>query len=198
MLILASRSPRRQDLLRAAGIQFRVVVPELRSEPPQAARGRAADLARRAALAKAQSVARRERGTVLGADTIVVCDGDVMGKPRDADHARSMLLRLSGRWHSVYTGIALISGARRLVGYERTKVALQPLSKDQIGCYLSTGEPMDKAGAYAIQGRGAALIRAIRGCYTNVVGLPLPKLIEMLHEFEACGASRGGAGRGAH
>jgi septum formation protein len=196
MLILGSRSPRRQDLLQAAGIEFRVVVPEVQAEPPQARRGRPADLVRRAALAKAECVARRERGIVLGADTIVVCDGEVMGKPRDPDHARQMLARLSGRWHSVYTGLALVRGARRLIGWERTKVAFLPLSNTHIAWYVSTGEPMDKAGAYAIQGEGAALIRAIRGCYTNVVGLPLPKLVEMLGRFETPAAPSNAARRG--
>jgi septum formation protein len=94
-----------------------------------------------------------------------------------------MLRKLSGRWHRVYTGVALVSAQGQVVDYERTEVAFRALSKPEIDRYLGTGEPMDKAGAYAIQGEGAGLIRALRGCYTNVIGLPLPKLIQMLAEF---------------
>jgi len=191
MLILASQSPRRRELLRAAGIAFRVVVPDVEEDWRGAARGRYADLVRRAALAKASEVAGRERGLVLGADTVVVCEGEILGKPADEGDARRMLRKLSGRRHGVYTGVALVKGSRRLVGYERTEVAFRELSKKQIDWYVSTGEPMDKAGSYAIQGTGAALVRAVRGCYTNVIGLPLPKVFDLLGEFER----RRGAGR---
>ena len=191
MLILASQSPRRRELLRAAGIAFRVVVPDVEEDWRGAPRGRYADLVRRAALAKASEVAGRERGLVLGADTVVVCEGEILGKPADEGDARRMLRKLSGRRHGVYTGVALVKGSRRLVGYERTEVAFRELSKKQIDWYVSTGEPMDKAGSYAIQGTGAALVRAVRGCYTNVIGLPLPKVFDLLGEFER----RRGAGR---
>jgi len=174
MLILASQSPRRRELLRAAGIAFRVVVPDVEEDWSGAARGRYADLVRRAALAKASEVAGRERGLVLGADTVVVCEGEILGKPADEGDARRMLRKLSGRRHGVYT-----------------EVAFRELSKKQIDWYVSTGEPMDKAGSYAIQGTGAALVRAVRGCYTNVIGLPLPKVLDLLGEFER----RTGAGR---
>lgn len=186
-LILASRSPRRQELLRAAGIEFRVVVPEVQ-EPPLVRR-RYAQSARAAALLKAVAVSQTATGLVLAADTIVVCEGRVLGKPSGADDARRALLGLSGRWHSVYTGVALVEGERRLVDYERTEVAFRSLSNEEIDRYITTGEPMDKAGSYAIQGGGAALIRAIRGCYTNVIGLPLPKVLRMLVAFK-----RGGKG----
>ena len=191
MLILASQSPRRRELLRAAGIVFRVVVPDVEEDWNSAARGRYADLVRRAALAKASAVAGRERGLVLAADTIVVCEGEILGKPADEGDARRMLRKLSGRRHRVYTGVALVKGSRRVVDYERTEVAFRELSKKQIDWYVSTGEPMDKAGSYAIQGTGAALVRAVRGCYTNVIGLPLPKVLHLLGEFER----RTGAGR---
>ncbi len=190
MLILASRSPRRRDLLRWAGIRFRVVAPagdEPRHEVGAQSSGgrvRYSDLARRSALGKAREVAARERGLVLGADTIVVCDGRVLGKPVDAEDARAMLGHLSGRWHRVYTGLALVRGVRHMGGYECTKVAFRRLSKAEVDSYVGTGEPMDKAGAYAIQGRGGALVRAVDGCYTNVIGLPVPRLKEMLAEFE--------------
>jgi septum formation protein len=183
MLILASQSPRRQALLRAAGLQFRVVVPGVGEEVPHVRAGRHAERVRAAALAKASAVAQRESGLVLAADTIVVCRRQVLGKPADEEDARRMLAFLSGRRHRVYTGVALLEGARRVLDYERTEVAFRPLSKEEIDWYVSTGEPMDKAGSYAIQGEGAALIRAIRGCYTNVIGLPLPKVLRLLEQF---------------
>ena len=184
MLILASRSPRRRDLLRAAGIEFRAVDPPVDDRAPIGRRGRWADLVRHTALQKALSVARRRPAVVLGADTVVVCNGRLLGKPVDAEDARRMLTMLSDRWHSVYTGVALVCDGDRLVDYERTQVMFRRLSKEDIERYVASSEPDDKAGAYAIQGRGAALVRTIRGCYTNVVGLPLPKLIAMLTELE--------------
>jgi septum formation protein len=183
VLILASQSPRRQALLRAAGIEFRVVVPGVGEDMPHIRPGRHADLARAAALAKACAVAARETGLILAADTIVVCQGRVLGKPADEEDARRMLGFLGGRQHHVYTGVALVEGPRRLVDYERTEVAFRRLSKREIDWYVSTGEPMDKAGSYAIQGEGAALIRSVRGCYTNVIGLPLPKVLRLLRRF---------------
>jgi len=195
MVVLASQSPRRRELLRAAGIAFRAVPPAGEENPGAVARGRWAEFVRRAALAKALEVAAREQGLVLGADTIVVCEGEILGKPSDEGEARRMLRALSGRRHRVYTGVALVRGSRKVVGYERTEVVFRDLSKKQIDWYVSTGEPMDKAGAYAIQGRGAALVRAVRGCYTNVIGLPLPKVFELLAEFER-GPGEGHRGEG--
>jgi len=198
MLILASQSPRGRELLRSAGIAFRVVVPDVEEGWSGAARGRYADLVRRTALSKASAVAGREQGLVLAADTIVVCEGEILGKPADEAEARRMLRKLSGRRHRVYTGVALVKGSRRVVGYERTEVFFRELSKKQIDWYVSTGEPMDKAGSYAIQGTGAALIRAVRGCYTNVIGLPLPTVLDMLAEFQrrtGAGRPRGGGRR---
>jgi len=182
MLVLASRSPRRQALLRAAGIECGVVAPLVEDAAPARVRGSYAAFAKRSALEKARSIGAQD-GLVIGADTIVVCGGEVLGKPRDARDARRMLRLLSGRWHRVYTGVALVQGQRRLVDYESTEVAFRALSKREIDRYVATGEPLDKAGAYAIQGEGAALIRTVRGCYTNVIGLPLPRLIEMLLRF---------------
>jgi septum formation protein len=208
MLILASRSPRRRALLRAAGIPFRVVRPRTEDDVRRKRRDRYPDLVRQAALAKAYDVARRKPGIVLAADTIVVCAGKVLGKPADEAEARRMLRQLSGRTHHVYTGVALVelvlrseeasllrrvAGARRLVRYERTEVEFRRLSAADIDRYVATGEPMDKAGAYAIQGRGAALIGAIRGCYTNVIGLPLPKVMAMLSDFSGRAAAPGSA-----
>jgi len=184
MLTLASQSPRRADLLRGAGIPFRVVAPpEDEALPAQAASFPA--LVKALALRKARAVAARTRGLVLGADTIVVCKGRILGKPRSRAEARDMLRFLSGKRHAVYTGVALVSGRRCLGGCERTEVTFRTLSDADLRRYLATGEPMDKAGAYAIQGEGAALVSAVRGCYTNVIGLPVPRVLAMLAEFGA-------------
>ena len=190
VLVLASRSPRRRFLLRCLGIAFRAATPADEELPLAGRAGSYSRMVRRAARRKAQSVVRRGREVVLGADTIVVCDGEVMGKPASAVDARRMLRKLSGRRHRVYTGIALVSEGWNMDACERTEVEFRSLSKLEIKRYVATGEPMDKAGAYAIQGEGAALIRAVRGCYTNVIGLPLPKLAAMLAECERAAGLR--------
>lgn len=186
MLILASQSPRREELLRAAGLRFRVLAPEGEDAPPLRARNFPA-LVQRLALLKAESVARRAHGLVLGADTIVVCAGRILGKPSGPAEARQMLRLLSGKRHCVYTGVALVSGKTRVTGYERTEVTFRQLSELEITRYVQTGEPLDKAGAYAIQGLGGALVEKISGCYTNVIGLPIPKLLQLLAEFPRAG-----------
>lgn len=183
MLILASESPRRQHLLRAAGFRFRVIVPTVSEPPPGEVSGSHSAFVKRAALRKARSVPASGRDIVLAGDTIVVCDGELFGKPSSRADARRTLQQLSGRRHRVYTGLALVSRSEHMVGHECTEVAFRSLSQREIEWYVGTGEPMDKAGAYAIQGEGAALVRVIRGCYTNVIGLPIPKLTEMLAEF---------------
>ena len=142
-----------------------------------------------AALAKAGEVAARVGdGLVLGADTVVVVGSDILGKPASPDEAREMLQRLSGVTHRVYTGLALVEVARgevlrRRTASEMTCVTFRRLAPEDIAGYVATGEPLDKAGAYGIQGRGAALVERIGGCYFNVVGLPLARLAEMLKEF---------------
>ena len=191
MLILASRSPRRQELLRSAGIPFRVVAPADDETPLLHHRGRYADFVRRVALAKALSLGQPLPGVVLAADTIVVCDGILMGKPTDAADARQMIRRLSGRWHRVYTGMALVHGPRAMTDYQSTRVAFRRLTDREINRYVATGEPLDKAGAYAIQGHGAALIRTVSGCYSNVIGLPVPKLLAMLAAFRVASSAPG-------
>jgi septum formation protein len=198
MLVLASQSPRRQELLRAAAIDFRVVVPSIPELMPRYARRRYADLVQRAALAKAQAVAARAQGIILAADTIVVCSGEILGKPRTERDARRMLFFNDTATTEIYTGVALLDEQRRLLGYERTEVALRRLSKNEIDSYVRTGEPMDKAGSYAIQGQGAALIRSVRGCYTNVIGLPLPKVLAMLQELGHLPNRSQGQRGGAH
>ena len=182
MLTLASQSPRRKELLRAAGVRFRVLPPEVEDIPPKQAY-RYPAIVQSAALRKAESVAARVPGLVLGADTIVVCEGQILGKPTSVREARRMLHLLSGRRQRVYTGLALVLGDLRRQGYERTQITFRELTDRDIDHYLATGEPMDKAGAYAIQGIGGTFIASLRGCYTNVIGLPVPKLLHMLAEF---------------
>jgi len=184
-LILASSSPRRAEILRNAGISFSVLssaVDETPSpnEPPNA-------LVLRLANAKAELVAARalSPAIVIAADTVVVLDSKILGKPRSSDDAQHMLEQLSGRTHSVLTGVSLIRlpDRSRLEFVESTLVHFNPLSAEEISAYLATGEPYDKAGAYAIQGRAGRYIPRIEGCYFNVVGLPLARLVSALHEL---------------
>lgn len=191
ILVLASASPRRAELLRTAGLPFEVVPAgdvEGDGVGIQAAAGRdparfAEELAGRKALAVA--VGRPGR-LVLGADTIVLVDGDILEKPRDRADAAVMLSRLSGRRHVVITAIALVRGDRQVwLGHERTAVDFLALSPAAIARYVETGEPMDKAGAYGIQGYGAMMVGGVEGCYFNVMGLPLALLGAALREHLA-------------
>ncbi len=188
VLVLASASPRRAELLRTAGLPYEVVpAPDVEGSLAAAAADVArADPARYAedlAQRKALDVSgRRPRRLVLGADTIVVLGGDVLEKPRDAAEAAAMLGRLSGRRHEVITAIALCDGQRVWSGHERTAVTFLPLAAAAIARYVATGEPLDKAGAYGIQGYGAMMIRGVEGCYFNVMGLPLALLGAALRE----------------
>ncbi len=184
-LILASASPRRAEILHDAGVSFTVVSSAVDETPypdesPQA-------LVQRLADAKADLVAARSVGPaiVVAADTVVVLDGQVLGKPRSTDDARHMLEQLSGRTHSVHTGVSLIRlpDAERLQFVETTLVHFSRLTADEISQYLATEEPYDKAGAYAIQGRAGRFIPRIEGCYYNVVGLPLEHLLAALREL---------------
>jgi septum formation protein len=140
----------------------------------------------RLSLLKAREVAAKVgKGTVIGADTVVVLDGDIMGKPVSEDDAFAMLSRLQGRTHTVYTGFALhdAESGRETSGFETTEVTIRPMDPGLIRDYIATGEPLDKAGAYGIQGYGAVLVPAIHGCYFNVMGLPLSRLMEALFSF---------------
>lgn len=175
-LILASSSPRRRALLLEAGYTLEIVPPEV-PEAPAPGESPASYVVRNA-RAKAEWVARRrpaETGLILGADTVVVQDGMILEKPSGPEEARAMLRRLAGRGHDVWTGVCLI-GRRTTAFAERTAVFFRPLGDDQIDAYIATGEPLDKAGAYAIQGLAGAWIDRIEGSYTNVVGLPLERL----------------------
>ena len=171
MLVLASQSPRRAEILRQAGIPFTARAASV-DETPLAGE-KPEDYVRRLAEWKALAVYAARDETVLGADTVVVVDGEMLGKPADAAGARRMLARLSGRRHEVITGICLRRGAELIRDCAVTEVWFAPMSAHEIDEYVSSGEPMDKAGAYAIQGRAAKFIERIDGCYFNVVGLPV-------------------------
>jgi septum formation protein len=186
-LVLASASPRRRELLRAAGITFEVQATDIPEVPLDGEEPRA--FAERLAREKAVAVAVQRSGDwVLGADTIVVVDGEILGKPRDAEDAAHMLRMLSGRAHEVITAVCLVSpqkergDGRRDLRSETTRVTFAVLSEEDIAFYVSTGEPMDKAGAYGIQGIAARWIPRIEGDYSNVVGLPVALVWRMLRE----------------
>lgn len=184
-IILASASPRRKELLSQAGIPFRVQ-PSSVDEEKLKLKGSPGEKAMCLALAKAMDVAGKiGDGLVLGADTIVVVDNEIFGKPADDREAFRMLSRLSGRDHLVITGIALVDAGKGVqkTAYETTRVFFAFLSDDEINAYIRTGEPRGKAGAYAVQGLGALLVDRIEGCYSNVVGLPLMRLRRLLEEF---------------
>jgi septum formation protein len=193
-LILASASPRRRELLAQAGYRFEVqasAVPESRRPQEDAV-----CFATRLAREKAEQVFARRQAAgetlyiVLGADTVVVCDAEVMGKPADAADAERMLRLLSGRTHQVVTGVAVVwgtgldSGPAVEVAAELTQVTMRTLSPEEVSRYVAGGEPMDKAGAYAIQGYAARWIPRISGCYFNVVGLPLALVSSLLEAAE--------------
>ncbi len=184
-LVLASASPRRKEILTAVGWPFEAHaagVDETRrpDEGPE-------DFVTRLAREKAEAVAQsRLFGLVLGADTTVLVDGEILEKPRDADDARRMLRALSGRRHEVLTGVALVRAetGQTLAGIERTRVRFAETSEEEIDWHVQTGDVLDKAGAYAIQGRAALFIEAIDGDYWNVVGLPVRLVYELARRFE--------------
>ena len=176
LVVLASASPRRAHILRALGVPFRVVVSGAdESLLPGEEAGEAAE---RLARAKAASVSG-ESLPVLAADTLVACEGRVLGKPADAAEARAMLRLLSGRRHEVVTGVCLQSSGRVHSGREHTTVTMATLSDDDIEWYVGTGEPLDKAGAYHMDGRGAAVVQSIDGSPSNVVGLPVRLVLRL-------------------
>lgn len=183
-IILASQSPRRRELLGQMGLTHFIIRPALgeeRAEPGLTP----AQLVEALSRQKAEEVAGRSApgDLILAADTVVAVDGQILGKPRDEDHARQMLALLSGRDHTVYTGVTVRRDQTVLTQHEATRVRFRPLSPAEIDAYVRSGEPMDKAGAYGIQGLGALLVEGIEGDYCNVVGLPVCRLGRMLLEF---------------
>ena len=170
-LVLASQSPRRRELLAVAGFRFTVRVKPV--EELRRANESPIDYARRLARDKAESVWERSGEIVLGADTIVVIDDQVLEKPADANDARAMLRLLAGREPTVITGICLLHDNGAIVDHAATEVRFAPLTDAEIADYIASGEPMDKAGAYAIQGLASKFVESVHGCYFNVMGLPL-------------------------
>ncbi|HTW67930.1 MAG TPA: Maf family protein [Bryobacteraceae bacterium] len=185
MLVLASKSPRRQQILRDAGIPFLVRSADVteQREPHESA----AAYVRRLAEAKASAVPMQAGEVILGADTVVVVDGLVLEKPRDAADAARMLGLLSGREHAVITGICLRSAAGKIVDTATTQVRFVPLTREEIEAYVASGEPMDKAGGYAIQGLASKYIDRIEGDYFNVVGLPVALVWRSLKDMASDG-----------
>ncbi len=196
-IVLASASPRRATLLRQIGLAFRIhpsTLDEdgeapLQGEPPEA-------FAVRLALSKAMEVAKRlGQGLVIGADTVVICDDRILGKPPDRAEAQASLLLLAGRTHRVITGVAVVEAktGRAEVDTATTSVRMRSFDAEEAARYVASGEPLDKAGAYGIQGQGALLVEEIQGDYFNVVGLPLVLLARLLGRF---GVSPWGEGVG--
>ncbi|MRX71427.1 septum formation inhibitor Maf [Bacillus lacus] len=181
-LVLASGSPRRKEILENVGLSFTIAVSDIEeiieegASPSEAVSSLAAQ--------KAQSIADRfQHSFVIGADTVVVLDGVILGKPRDKEEAFSMLSGLSGSTHSVLTGVCLMQGSRTVSFYESTSVTFYELSETEIRSYIESGEPMDKAGAYGIQGLGSLLVKELHGDYFSVVGLPVARTIRELKKF---------------
>jgi septum formation protein len=188
-LILASASPRRRKLLAGCRIPFEIMPSTIDEHPLPDEPAEA--YVRRLALAKAESVAQHHPdAVVLGADTIVTIDGLLLGKPQTLDEARQMLNRLCGRGHEVLTGVAVVagrtagsSGCRWANEVVASRVLMRQFTAATIAWYIATGEPLDKAGAYAVQGLGAALVERVEGSYTNAVGLPLTETLSLLRRF---------------
>ncbi|MDX6406137.1 MAG: nucleoside triphosphate pyrophosphatase [Blastocatellia bacterium] len=183
-IILASASPRRAEILRTVNWPFETLPTDIDEtrEPGEVALAYVQRLAR----AKAEAAARRcPDGIIVGADTVVLINQQILGKPRDQSDARDMLRQLSGEWHQVLTGVALVGPSESKVACQTTEVKFAVMSRDEIDWYVSSGEPQDKAGAYAIQGLGARFIEEIQGDYFNVVGLPVRLLYEMVQGSSA-------------
>ena len=188
MLVLASQSPRRAEILRRAGIPFVVRAAAVDETP--LAHEKPEEYVRRLAELKARAVPAAPGEIVLGADTTVAIDGEVLAKPEDAADARRMLRLLSGRRHEVLTGVCLLSEGRAVCECAATAVWFVPLSDGEIAEYAASGEPMDKAGAYGIQGLASKYVEKIEGCYFNVVGLPVALVYRMLAELERSAGDR--------
>jgi len=190
-IILASQSPRRRELLTLMGLDFTVITSDIEENPPH---GAAVDAYVSAlALQKAEAVAKdHPNACVIGADTVVYLDGDILGKPHTPENAKKFLSRMQGRQHTVYTGVAVIANGKSDIRVDTTNVTFAPMSESEIDWYVSTGEPLDKAGAYGVQGPGGIFVKQIDGNYFNVIGMPLPILYHMLLDAGVlvCGNAR--------
>lgn len=185
-IILASSSPRRKDLLKQIKLPFEIIPSDI-DENLSKLTGTPAEKAEQLAYEKASDVANKiQKGIVLGADTIVVIDDEILGKPKDSEDAYNMLKKLSGQEHEVITGICLIDldNNIELIQHETTIVQFVELDDEKIRAYIKSGEVFDKAGSYAAQGVGAIFVKGIKGCYSNVVGLPLTRLSMMLEKLQ--------------
>ena len=182
-IILASASPRRSELMTLAGFRFDVICADIDEIVPEKALPQ--EVVMSLALQKAQAVAKDHRkSAVVGSDTVVALDGKILGKPRSESEAAEMLRSLSGRIHKVFTGVAIVCGEKVTSFFDETEVEFYPLTDQEILDYVATGEPMDKAGAYGIQGRGAVLVKRINGDYFNVMGLPISKVYRELKDCD--------------
>jgi septum formation protein len=182
-IALVSSSPRRREILRMVGFNFRVVKVEAEEGVESSPSLTAVKNAESKVLAARELIEEGEVG--FAADTIVVLDGEVLGKPSDEREAVEFLKRLSGRWHTVITGFALLLGGRLISGFEEARVKFKRLTLPEIEWYVSTGEPMDKAGAYGIQGKGALFIETLEGDFFTVMGLPVGRIYDILElEFK--------------
>lgn len=184
-IVLASASPRRKKLLSQIGLNFIVESSNI-DEQFDKENSDFGSLVKDLAYKKAKNVARNYTdGIIIGADTIVAIEGSILGKPNSEYEAKMMLKKLSGKWHSVFTGVAVIDLDSKVIltDFVESKVKFKKLSRSEIDNYVKTGEPFDKAGAYGIQGKGALLVEKINGCYYNIVGLPVSKLGKMLSKI---------------
>ena len=183
-IILASQSSRRRDILENLGVQFEIKVSSVdESMDPALSAGEntsAVSLRKAEAVEKELGVCPEDDALIIASDTVVVCDGVILGKPKDKAHATSMMRMLSGRRHSVISGIAVIYRGKRVSAYEETEVEFRTLTDSEIEAYVSTDEPYDKAGGYGIQDKAAVFVRGIHGDYLNVVGLPVYRLCRIL------------------
>jgi septum formation protein len=184
IIVLASASPRRRELLTQAGVKFRIVVPDIceRRLPGEDPETLVKRLARQKAWSVAEKVGNSPRTLVLGSDTVVALDGEIFGKPRDPEHAVELLGQLVGHTHRVISGIAVVDSAGFAVqeAAVTTRVTMRGASRAEIRAYVATGEPLDKAGAYAIQGRGGRLVTGLEGSWSCVVGLPVEETLALL------------------
>lgn len=185
MIYLASQSPRRQELLTQLGVRFETLDASVheQAQPGESPTQYVNRVAREKAGAGLLQLAGKAQAIVLGADTDVVVDGDVLGKPADAEQAAALLRRLSGRSHQVHTAVWLVTAGREQSALVSTEVRFAALSETEIAAYIATGEPFGKAGGYAVQGRAAAFIAGINGSYSGVMGLPLHETALLLRNF---------------